>query len=1666
MLNSNRRFSIYKLQLTLLLTALFSLYSCMPQTTAPAVDTGNSTQNPSDPGTGSNYSEPPYPFNTTFVQEGNVQSVSNFTLPIDFTDAFLIRGKALSQYLRNIPTTTKICLVGKFTYGGNSDRFLIMSAKPLSFTDFIRKTKEYYLRVAPSDEAANQTDCLSYNLTNTLYQNATNPSVHFSLRQLCSNCSTAVTSSGLRLFFYNGEEVPTISVNSLIMTISGSTSDAINACVESSSCRAKGFSCCLNGQCVVDGAERPGARQMPGFAAAEEDVRLNPERFVVYPQYYFVCDSRPENGTTPETGSPIDADYEAYVRLMELKQLHDCINKVDGEFSHCTLKYTDAHKYMPGSFPIPSDREKYKDDINFTSVNDNFKIGDRANNIVKIVYAGETVYEEGSIIKDGIVFGTPNDDVKKAAQEVTLNLPFPSNAKDSNLYITYKVDGTCEKITTSLAKCTKTYIHDSSDQNSTYWHGSGYVYKLPLYADASPTANIIVKVNGSVVAENAASTWYKTETLTTDSSGNPLRIPQIVFSNKYTLYKNQTIEITYFVKENASDLIRLREEAQASVNRICICSASNNCNLRPVLDTNTSAVINYECSYGSGDSVEPPANQSVYVSNKNIAHRYFDESGTSYDENYSNAPAQDGTAFEYINKDNLKPNNINKYVGFNEIYGSFTKDTTAARPAKLVKVKKDKFYDIIVSSGAFSSCSTCGSDYYSALQKIFPQNFNGMGGGYAPDNYESRRENNASIYRPDDLLYGRACFVPATMIPWTHVAGNSPRDQRRNRLQAQHFLFANGYNRDWYGFDYGSLIGSFDGVTWFSIGNQRRIKATTNKLFLAVNAYLGDLNTDSNFNVTISESSNYSSDIPDHDTESDGAQCQKSHYCSNDNDCFRQLGYDYTCQNVSTISTPWPQFDSNGNEITGSSVRSLVSIVGGNNGQAKRCVYRGRGAPCDPNLKTADYSTTFNGSSNVGTLMCSPNNSCVSLDTTKRFNDRIARFANTPTAQNLRTEDIPTKTDTVGLGARIILRPYDYFGNQDAPSGAKAILSSNKVKAICIPGRDLHSATDTYDLNSRHPSYRPGTSDKMLGVGPTSSSPMFDRALNACPATDSAGNSMQLFELSMSDPTLRMFTVAQNMSSNLLNITPLVNQKIYNTPSNPNDPITSIGYQPNTCLRAPGASCFSDMECAPSSFIASKVKSTNLSAFLNPSEVKFWEEELVCGNPDFKYLAPGVLNPYFDIKKNKCCREYGKTITVETQTKNSTMQWCDNSTIKVAGINQSITAYSRYSRVHTVYDKMTCNLNETSTKSFALAINGSTPETSFQQILTQYKTLDTLNQRTCCTGHWVRNFASENGGGHAFAKTKMQTIDKAMFRDVSWEADRQPPQIPFAADPDGAFECATDHYLTTSCEIKNLTPAEEEKYLTWAGSLELIGIPQVAIKTTDEIYRLVDNNQNAVAANTPLRNSDQVEIMEVATDFNSDFKNNGNRYYSGANYSSLKIGTNGLKKVFSENEFNCCVPAGQEVPSTTTGNECCTGFAATLNGQRRCCLPDFTDLTVYLNRYVSSEGRDAPDSSIDPATGYIKDTAVVMQIAAKKNLCCSGNVMTGVAISQLPIPLTDGTFKPGDQGATTRRFNYRSDEVDNNSESGSIGTIFDAGVRWNNHVYCVPANFGKADTNN
>ena len=137
--------------------------------------------------------------------------------------------------------------------------------------------------------------------------------------------------------------------------------------------------------------------------------------------------------------------------------------------------------------------------------------------------------------------------------------------------------------------------------------------------------------------------------------------------------------------------------------------------------------------------------------------------------------------------------------------------------------------------------------------------------------------------------------------------------------------------------------------------------------------------------------------------------------------------------------------------------------------------------------------------------------------------------------------------------------------------------------------------------------------------------------------------------------------------------------------------------------------------------------------------------------------------------------------------------------------------------------------------------------------------------------------------------------------------------------------------------------------------------------------------------------------------------------------------------------------------SDTDANKCCTGF---INGQtNQCALPDYTDVTLYLNKYVSSEGNSRPNSSFDSETGYLINNEDVFQIACEKQICASGTLAPGISYSNLPI-----------NGLQTARYNRMLDGDYFVDENYSIfSELYDRGLRWNNHYYCVPATDGGAD---
>ena len=130
---------------------------------------------------------------------------------------------------------------------------------------------------------------------------------------------------------------------------------------------------------------------------------------------------------------------------------------------------------------------------------------------------------------------------------------------------------------------------------------------------------------------------------------------------------------------------------------------------------------------------------------------------------------------------------------------------------------------------------------------------------------------------------------------------------------------------------------------------------------------------------------------------------------------------------------------------------------------------------------------------------------------------------------------------------------------------------------------------------------------------------------------------------------------------------------------------------------------------------------------------------------------------------------------------------------------------------------------------------------------------------------------------------------------------------------------------------------------------------------------------------------------------------------------------------------------------------CCTGYKDSNNV---CKLPDYTNVSLYLNRYVSSEAQNEGVGDFDPKTGYLKNSVDVIRIACTRNLCESGKIVEGIALSDLR---TRG-FEDVDGQVLKQRF-IDGDDTSNNFEGRA--TLYDRGLRWNTHLYCADS---TADT--
>ena len=518
----------------------------------------------------------------------------------------------------------------------------------------------------------------------------------------------------------------------------------------------------------------------------------------------------------------------------------------------------------------------------------------------------------------------------------------------------------------------------------------------------------------------------------------------------------------------------------------------------------------------------------VLVSARSAPHRFFFDDGTHFDElKMYLTPLQrssfgsefDEIFFDKLNNrgasriktsdnyslfehDFVEYDSLASHLGFrggndqgNNEEGFFMSDIIGAmdfslgesHPATVVNVENGEVYIISATEGSYNPCPNCRLDNWLNIFSPFPNSNQGRGlepmGGIAS---REQFQGNVSLANYEDNIFGRACWVPPTMIAYSHFSedGMTAQEARKARLETQAALYVNGYQRDWYGFNKGALIGSFDGVKWFAIGGGRRVIADSNKLFLAINSPFTDLAVSTEIRVSIiaETGDNIASD---HDFDpalsstdariESAATCRKYHQCENDADCVTQLGWEYMCADVKSMRTNLPAF-TNANEESGED--NLKANVGVNSllmgglaaGTRKRCVYRGAGAICKKNfLKSNNFypeneavpvdvgdddgfvpPSSRRTKDKLKLITCAPNFHCASISSDV-FNNRIVRDANNQS-------NIFFGQDTDVLG-----RPLHYQIDEDSSLG----VNLEKVKKNLVENfKNYDSITDEEELEN------------------------------------------------------------------------------------------------------------------------------------------------------------------------------------------------------------------------------------------------------------------------------------------------------------------------------------------------------------------------------------------------------------------------------------------------------------------------------------------------------------------------------------------------------------------------------------------------------------------------
>lgn len=805
----------------------------------------------------------------------------------------------------------------------------------------------------------------------------------------------------------------------------------------------------------------------------------------------------------------------------------------------------------------------------------------------------------------------------------------------------------------------------------------------------------------------------------------------------------------------------------------------------------------------------PPAAQptpfqslSLGVSTRSSPHRFYRaDTGESVDDitTLASTVLPEGTPFQYTDDssksgpdcsgDSTGATTATCEYNLNSIFGQFRVELDQSRPAAVVNLDFDQSYIISTISGFYTPCPTCVADYWFQSFTAYPGSQSGV--GLEANGYQTNREQfgfNNGRGNYEDTHFGRACFLPPTMIPFSHKLNANKTTQRQNRLLTQTALWINGYQRDWYGFNKGALIGSFDGVKWFAIGKNRRVTADTGKLFLAINAPFADLTDPSDLIVQIvldqgssvapihDYDPNFDPDSPEQNT---GASCQYWHQCDTDTECITKLGWEYMCADTNNYRSRWPKFDVEAEELPDQEFdnSNFGRILQGGmpSGNRKRCVYRGAGALCK-----RDYTSGLL-SNRQKIMACAPNFHCASIDSSS-FNSRVART--------------PNKFTNIlyGMEADILGRPLNYSeASETLPDAVKENLTYNGELyttdttdlGLCRPGRQV---TNSDPIRQHEEKDGSGRTDYISQVGACNSDTTGNSRVQACPLIqrEPSQTTPQGDLILAGDPLVNDFSLKSQQNScgkeGTFVASGLSTSPFNSIEGNPirfiNNLVTPVVAR-DACLRRAGSICHTDLDCGPSRLHEGLAFALGRDEFGGTeAELNYWKEGLICGQSAVEPF-PGS-DEYFDydMSKNRCCREIGKDFTMVTKVILTPGADTENEGLSVLAYpkdNPGLDGrYSRYSSVNAVDTPGADAINNAPyAQAPEVDILGRRVPKAFQ-----WKTINDTGTLNCCGGGWIRKFTDgttnwNDGGRLKINPTNFECLNYHVESPLGQEAEFQ-----------------------------------------------------------------------------------------------------------------------------------------------------------------------------------------------------------------------------------------------------------------------------------------------------